>query len=1149
MKVSLAQRARSALAFFRTPWSLERVVLRELADWTKFNKFRKNHSSGFYERVNLKLASHPIVLSASLLGLYLATLWLVTAIPKGDLNGNFVDWQTSDYLSYFTSLWSVQATIAAVIYPLVISFIAVFLQRRPTAEAFVSLYLLDSGAVSSGLSCLTLVVLMSVEYMLIPYFGIKCMRKAVFLDSVWFILNACFTTYFLARTMRFLKPEAQLEVIKKYAANIALPRMVKRSNTMAVLVEARTKRWLPPEQKSSLGESTEPRIVFSRFHSRGVVQGQLNTKKDLRLTNVRLWLLRIVMESWLEIAQKHKQTKSTGNSGRSYAPVLSLNILPGADYGPLSSLGWVNDGPDLKSWHRHVLRMALSFNSVESESAGIQLSELWRDFESDARDAAAKAEGESFRTAYSRVIDLHKLLLGSCVGVTEKGEIGSWALMAESPHLFANPLHVEWANVHRSIYQAAIGALSLDFGPAKRICHTVEFLDGDELRLSPVEIRIQTLQLPSLLMYMLANWWVQQIEEQGVLEHGHQKMVSLRAPVHRKYEAILMEFIGGWENARTHLATLSDDSEPFTWTRARDLAAISTRHVQDTARFLLEAVARGDTAAATWFADVLSKWWSDLDSRHYSFELHGKTDFLTIAHLQLEWAELISLLRIQSGTGEKVFENLPELQRGVLLAAIENLWADTRILVVEQLLAWALSDEAECLNESLAMEIACGLLNGKRWKPGGDVLRPSSHIGPAEYLVAKVRQYCSGRLADSSYIGRLDQFISRIKDMERPNMIGSRVYSFSGADDVGSLRDLQVVYFALLSESAWREIESVRREIAGWIPEQMQLLDTLSYHVKLWIERIAPVKAASARILPQLVERCERTKSVDERFEFVQAALENFVTFIEVTKNNAIETAQIDPTRLKQIGTFASIHGFEKATGSFPLQLFGDVTHTRTALLDFTLTTNQYRKADLTNLAINPSTASDESHWARLMAQQVGAVVLSDVLRESAHRELIVPTPESYWDALKTEGARIIASGDVPILLLDNATRPAWVWDWQHHSFSNAHTRPDDLQVQRLEGNGDAYVCNFNSIRVYSFPMQPGQSILLSKSSFGELKFTQFENNQFVEVTTKERTDSPLLVDLQLKFSRDVTPKGREIVLLAYRIFGEESTCTSDTNK
>jgi len=1130
----------AVVGLLRTPWSIKRVVKREMAEWAEFNSFRKAHSYSNPEKANLYLASRPIRFSLVLLVLYAAALFTAENLPMGIYNGHFENWGNSDYLSYFTSLWSIQATIAAVIYPLVISFVAVFLQRRPSAEAFVNLYLIESGAISSGLSCLMLVVLMSVEYFLIPSYGIVSLRKAVYLDSAWFVLNACMTTYFLVRTMQFLKPEVQAEVVMKYAANVALPETVERMDAQAVLMQARTKGWLPPEADSTVEDSDVPKVVFSRYFSHGIAQGKLKSDKIRRLVNVRLWLLRVVMLSWMGHAHKHVRPAKAPGRRRSYAPTLTLNISPGAEYGKDAPIGWVTDGPDLRAWHLLALRWALSFSDVSGEYTGIQLSSLLSEFEADARTAAANADVESFRVAYNRVIDIHQLLLGCSLAMADDGEVGSWAEMTASPQLFGLPLHIEWANVHRTIYQAAIGAIALDLGPIRRVCHTVQYLDSDELSQSPLEIRVKTLQLPSLLMYLIGNWWIQQVEEQGIVEHGHHQMVSLRAPLHRTYEAILMEFVSGWENARTHLAPLSDDSETFTWKLAKEIAAINTQHVQDTGRLLLEAVARGDLAAASWFADVLAKWWSGLDFHNPPFELYGKTDFLTVEHLNLEWDEVAILLKIQVETNA-LSGQTAALQRGVLLAAVENVWTDIRILVIEQLLAWSIADTSKNLKNSLAIDIACGLITGRRWKPGGDVHRPLNSMSPSDYLIAKVRQYCSGQFGSSSYVGRLNQFVSRIKDMDRPNMIGSRVYSFSGADDVGSLRDLQVLYLALLSETEWHANETVRTEVAVWVPHDVGRIDTLSYQINSWIERIEPVKQESTHLLSELIERCDKNKSIEEKFGFAKSALDEFSTFIATTKNNAIESAQIQPERLRQIGEFASAMGFKKSTGAFPLHLFESITYLPAEFQNFTLTMNQYRKAELTDLEAQSRSSGEERHWSTLMAERVGAVVLGDVLRASLRREIVVPTPESYWKALKTEASRISSTGDVPVLLLDNATRPSWVWEWQHHSYSGTHTRPDDLHVQRFDGHGDAYLCSFNNILVYGAHMQPGQSILLSKQSFGELRFTEFEEKVFVRATTRERADSTLLVDLQLTFSRRLGSQDREAVVLTYRTSDQQS--------
>src|SRR5258708_2902517 len=70
----------------------------------------------------------------------------------------------------------------------------------------------------------------------------------------------------------------------------------------------------------------------------------------------------------------------------------------------------------------------------------------------------------------------------------------------------------------------------------------------------------------------------------------------------------LAVFIGSWENTREDLARVPEQSR-FDWSAASDLNRLNVTHVQETARMLLAAVARGDRSAAEWLADVLNKWW------------------------------------------------------------------------------------------------------------------------------------------------------------------------------------------------------------------------------------------------------------------------------------------------------------------------------------------------------------------------------------------------------------------------------------------------------------------------------------------------------------------------------------------------------------
>ena len=161
-------------------------------------------------------------------------------------------------------------------------------------------------------------------------------------------------------------------------------------------------------------------------------------------------------------------------------------------------------------------------------------------------------------------------------------------------------------------------------------------------------------------------------------------------------------------------------------------------------------------------------------------------------------------------------------------------------------------------------------------------------------------------------------------------------------------------------------------------------------------------------------------------------------------------------------------------------------------------------------------------------------VVLSDVLHRSDIKEIAVQDADAYWKALQAESGLILAKGGTPILLLDNATRPDWVWDWQHADFGATQRRPDDLQVRRREGRGAGYQCDFNDIEVYVAPIPIGQSLLLSSEAFRALTFTDYGDGRFVRAEVVEVEGTKNLVDLKLTFSRRVETRELRVLRLAY---------------
>ncbi len=1115
------------------PWSIRSVVARDEREWRKANVDRRRLAFSRLERELLFAGEHPFRFVISLLALQFVLLCLASVLPSDQFTPPWVKWEAAEQFTYFSTLWTVQVTLVALVYPLVIAFVAVFLQRRPAAEVFVHLYMLDSGALAAGLSSVVLVVVMGIQYLMLTTWGLAVLPGWTALDTVWFLLNALLTTFFLFRTVEFLLPEVQARVVQRYMVSVALPRDVTRLNSYQVLAGAQERGWIPIPEYGDESAPNNPTMLIGRFGFRdGTVQGTMHLAGPHRLVNVRLWLVRAVAKKWYRRARA-AQSSPPNASTSDQRPLLTFPLTPGTVSEGEICLARVTHGPSLGWWQLLLLRWSLVFRPLGRERFGIRVQAILEELAADARQAASLGNNESFERSYNTLVDMHELLLNACLDSDGAGSLNSWAMLPDPETFAGRRLHESWSEVYRGIFEAAIHNVIHDTRPLRRLCHLLQHLDSKQLRSSPIKIQEHLLHLPPLMMYLLGNWWAYRVEEQGVVVHDVFNPTLLRPPFNRVYEEVLSSFVSGWENGRPNKGRIRQEEALPDWESYPNAARLNAKHIDETARMLLAAVHQGDVAAAEWMADVLNKWWDVLGFEHESHQLYNKTTFITLDHLVLDWPAFTRKFGIEQDQIYGTEELTKLLQRSAYLAALRNYWNDIRLLVLELLINWIQHHPIDLAGSSLAAEILVGFLTGNQWRGGGRLSGALNSFSAPAYLTAKARQYAATGEGAGGYVARLDSFVERVKDMRRPNMVSFRIYSFGGADNVESLQDAQLAFFAILTNGAWRIPEHFYRQIDLWLIDQNRSIEIIRERFRAWIERLDTEPSVATETVSNLKIRARPGLNIVDAWEAVRAGLGAVRDAVEVRREDVLAAQPISRERLLEIASFASSTGFTGESGVFPLQFLTVIT-TEEELQPFTLTLREVRRGELTQLEMEPRAANESESYAERLARQVGYVVLADILHRCTIREVLATNAEAYWQTLRVESARLISRGARPILLLDNATRPEWVWDWQHADYSSDYSRPDDLRIQRLEGNGDDYVCHFNEIAVYVAPLSPGQSILMSRETFESVTFTQYGPGQFVQAQVEELPERRNLVDLRLTFSRRVAVRDVDAVRLRY---------------
>ena len=329
----------------RRPWSIASLLRKEQRDWFRSNDLRRRLRHHWFDREVLKEASIRFgMLSAHGFACIGSCAW--AASPRtGLLAIGPHGCRRATQLLHFALECAGHS--AVLVYPFIIAFVALLLDRRPSSKAFLQIYLVDSGGLAAGLSSLFLVLSMAVQYVMLSTsyrLGRPCTWVAV--DSVWFVYNVVLTIWFLFRTVEFLRPDFQMEVVKRYAANVALPREIANLLRFQFFATAQKKGWTPGPEYLDDAFKGQPQVVM---HSFGFNMGEVSVERYLpersRLTNVFYWPLRLAIAGWLKKASKQPPAQASGPLDKSKSRLLVLPVLPGSTYEAEVVLARVDGGP------------------------------------------------------------------------------------------------------------------------------------------------------------------------------------------------------------------------------------------------------------------------------------------------------------------------------------------------------------------------------------------------------------------------------------------------------------------------------------------------------------------------------------------------------------------------------------------------------------------------------------------------------------------------------------------------------------------------------------------------------------------------------------------------------------------------------------
>lgn len=675
-----------------------------------------NDHPGRFATMALWGGSHPIIFAA-IVGLGCAILALAcwpapyphwAFIPFPDLPSDYTN------AAFFGTIWSVQATLIALVYPIVLTFVPILLQRRASSKFALAFYMRDSAVLPAGTSSLLFLLVLTVQYLAAYYVPKDLFLFFAVFDGFWLLTNIGMTGYFLVKTVRYVEEDVGESTYRRLSLGYIL---------WSDLEEAQ-KANLYKVGGTSIGrhgnDRLQPRVLSMAIHSgEPTVFTTLSGKN--KLIDVDLFLVSRVASTWAKRANGHVAEQGS----RQQPPTLELLPSFWSEYSGLVPIARVTNGPDLTQKERHDLLQAYVFAPPPSRFFIGDTKGVLEELASEVQSQLEQGSFDEAAVAFRKFRRLHEAFLHSS-NTDQNSSLASapapWSAGFRS-------IGDHWLDPYRSLFEVAASKLSANQGLWRELCRLPANLVRDA---NPKDFRVtyEILEQYELIDHFLGTWWTREAHRSQAVFGA--TGAQLPEPIASDYRGAVMAVVNGLNVA----AVPSDDKgdqDDLRWAARLRATVTWMMHVDICARLLIGTVRRGDKVAAEWYSDCLSHWLSD---RAYEYGALGYsyTDDLPSVHvdkLDVSWSEArktISTAIQREATLEDAVH--------VLWASLQQHWEVARLTSALLLMR----AEVHGPFQELAHSIASRVLNLTFFTPGPSADAPSL-LNP-DLLLSKYLRLC-----------------------------------------------------------------------------------------------------------------------------------------------------------------------------------------------------------------------------------------------------------------------------------------------------------------------------------------------------------------------------------------------------------------------
>lgn len=1072
-----------------------------VAEWNKTSTERRRLRYGRIQRV-LRRTGERLGTFLLLVVAVAAGVSTLAALAPGQMTEEVAD--GSSLLTYFGTLWMVQATIVALVYPIVVAFVAVLLRRRATAGLALRIYMLDAAVLPAGTSAIGLVAWMGLQYLAVPYVSEEWVTAAMTGNSAWFVFSALLTAWFLFRTLRFLGDGDRLETFERFAIHVALPRDV-RARLMGLILSSAQKHGLVPGP-DYLSDERGPKILLYPF-GEGLPAASIELGSKRVVADIRLRLLSWAIRLWRRKAGRQEPARSFAGLAPEY-PTLVFSLQPGAVVDGQVVVARVRAGPPLGWLARSLMCRSVVLRAPPIRDVSYSTFEILEELASEALELIEQRRYEDAFELVTNLSDLHaKLIL---VGAfTNDAGLPDNAALLEDPYGFGSRrIHERWLDTYRQLAEAAVTALPMTTTIFERHAYLCSRLIRAVHR-ERIEILEYLLHISDSLMYRLGLWWANNAEERGLIPHDAVFGVELPMPIGRVYERALQVFVGGWESVALWERQRENADVEAVWQECGRTVRLAVAQADHTVSMMLAAVARGDTAAAVWLADSFLKWWHKHEHtfRHsgaYGFE----NQLATLSVIGEAWSSVRGLL-------DAVPLGPEEASAAADLAATvaRRYWSDLRLIAILLLLDWSPPSSPK---SALALQIAAALVRGRSLKHGSEADNEQlSDPGRAVFQLLRMQ------LVDEQYASRLDKRVEQGQEQRSPDMVAGRVYSSSGAHDVQSLVVAQTLFLSTIT-TAPLVTKSVEKLQQIWEGQFLKLerFERLTRNIAQCIEKPAyQSKRSNAIILRELLGLSDQ---IDASEDWVKTAVRDLAERTVEGRNETLRDAKLSQEALDRLGKEISDYVLGHENHVFPFDVRPELVPELSGGNPRALNVDGVSKAPYTDPPLEEYSNLGESLY-NFVAEAIARGAVEEYVLAKRPERLRTDSAQVFLEDIASQAQSLRTQGLSPLLIVPARRVPECARPWRYEVGAKGGVANTDVRGRRND-DPPSLVGYFLDVPAHEAPIE-ASCYIVPREDFRSLLYKTLANASCIRTSATSDDGTRLRLRFEWVFALKAPPK------------------------